>query len=122
MAIQRAKEYAREAHEAGVKIAFGTDAGVYPHGMNAKEFRFLVEWAGMSPMEAIHSATVNAAELLGESTNLGTLSPGKFADLIAVDGNPLDDVTELEDIDFVMKEGTVYKQPGNNNGNSQERN
>lgn len=109
LAVTRAKEYAREAHEAGVKIAFGTDSGVYPHGINAREFRYLVEWAGMTPMEAIHSATINAAKLLGQFDKLGTISTGKYADLIAVKGNPLEDITELENVAFVMKDGVVYK-------------
>ncbi|MBT7951170.1 MAG: amidohydrolase family protein [Gammaproteobacteria bacterium] len=109
LAMTRAKTYARDAHKGNVKIAFGTDAGVFPHGMNTKEFRYLVEWAGMSPMEAIKTATVNAADLLGQSETLGTLSVGKYADLIAVNGDPLADVTELENVKFVMKEGVVYK-------------
>ena len=109
IAMQRAKTYARDAHKGGVKIAFGTDAGVFPHGQNGKEFRYLVEWAGMSPMQAIKSATVNAADLLGQADTLGTIAAGKYADLIAVDGDPLVNVTELEHVDFVMKEGVVYK-------------
>ena len=100
----------RRAHAAGVKIAFGTDTGVSPHGENAREFALLVE-AGMTPMEAIRSATVVAAEHLGQFDNFGSLAPGKHADIIAVDGDPLSDVTELEDVDFVMKEGVVYKTP-----------
>lgn len=111
VALKRAREYVREAHNGGVKIAFGTDAGVFPHGLNGQEFALLIEWGGMTPMEAIVSATVNAADLLGESENLGTLEPGKYGDLIAVDGDPLVDVTELEDVDFVMKEGATYKAP-----------
>jgi imidazolonepropionase-like amidohydrolase len=109
IAMVRAKTYARDAHKAGVKLAFGTDAGVYPHGLNAKEFKYLVEWAGMTPMQAIHSATVNAAELLGKTALLGTITKGKYADLVAVSGDPLQDITELENINFVMKEGLVYK-------------
>jgi len=98
----------RRAHKAGVKIAFGTDSGVSRHGDNAREFRLLVE-AGMTPMEAIHAATVNGAANLGKTDVLGTIEPGKYGDLVAVEGDPLSDITELEDIDFVMKEGVVYK-------------
>lgn len=97
-----------KAYELGVPIAFGTDAGVFRHGANAKEFTYMVE-AGMPLMEAIHAATVNAADLLGQTGNLGTLEPGKYADLIAVPRNPLEDVTVLEDVAFVMKAGTIYK-------------
>ena len=101
---------ARRAHENGVKIAYGTDTGVSAHGDNALEFALLVE-AGMSPAEAIRSATIVASEHLGQQDVLGTLEPGKFADIIATDGDPLSDVRELEDVDFVMKAGVVYKQP-----------
>ncbi len=103
-------EMGRRAHEGGVKIAFGTDSGVSRHGDNAREFQLLVD-AGMTPMEAIRTATVNGADNLGKSGVLGTIEPGKYGDLIAVDGDPLADVTELEDVDFVMKEGVVYKTP-----------
>lgn len=98
----------RRAHRGGVKIAFGTDTGVSRHGDNALEFALLVE-AGLTPMQAIVAATVNAADNLGKAATLGTLEPGKLADLIAVDGDPLADVRQLEDIDFVMKQGVVYK-------------
>jgi len=101
-------EMTREAHAAGVKIAFGTDTGVSKHGQNAREFTLLVE-AGMTPMEAIRSATVVAAEHLGQYDNFGSIAPGKSADIIAVDGDPLADVSELMDVDFVMKEGVGYK-------------
>jgi imidazolonepropionase-like amidohydrolase len=94
-----------------VQIAFATEAGVFPHGQNAVEFRLLVEWAGLTPMEAIETATVNGAANLGRSDVLGTLEPGKFGDLVAVAGDPLSDVTELERVVFVMKEGVVYRQP-----------
>lgn len=103
-------DMARRAHAGGVKIAFGTDSGVSKHGENAREFALLVE-AGLTPMEAIRAATVLGAENLGKSDMLGALEPGKVGDLVAVDGDPLADVTELEDIDFVMKEGVVYKAP-----------
>ena len=97
-----------KAIRAGVKIAFGTDSGVSYHGDNAQEFKFMVE-AGMSPIEAIRSATVHAAELLGESEKLGSLNSGKLADIIAVKGNPLEDITLLENVGFVMKEGVIEK-------------
>ena len=103
-------DMARRAHAGGVKIAFGTDSGVSRHGDNAREFGLLVE-AGMTPMEAIYTATVAGADNLGKSDALGTIEPGKYADIVAVDGDPLTDVTELEDVDFVMKEGVVYKAP-----------
>jgi imidazolonepropionase-like amidohydrolase len=98
------------AYKAGVKIAFGTDSGVSPHGQNAREFAYMVE-AGMPPMEAIQSATRVAAELLRIQEDLGTLEVGKIADLVAVLGNPLEDITVLEEVVFVMKEGVVYKKP-----------
>ena len=97
------------AHKAGVKIAFGTDSGVSAHGDNAKEFALMVE-AGMSPANALLSATVNSAELLGISDILGTLSEGKLADIVAVSGNPLEDISVMESVSFVMKDGVVYKQ------------
>ncbi len=101
-------DMARRAHEGGVKIAFGTDTGVSKHGDNAREFALLVE-AGLTPMEAISSATVAGADNLGKSDALGSITPGKYGDLVAVQGDPLTDITELEDIDFVMKEGVAYK-------------
>ncbi|MDB4904009.1 MAG: amidohydrolase family protein [Mucilaginibacter sp.] len=97
-----------KAYKARVKIAFGTDAGVYAHGKNYLEFQYMVE-AGMPPMEAIKSATVNAADLLGISDKTGDISKGKFADIIAVDGNPLDDIKTMKNVSFVMKEGKIYK-------------
>ncbi|MAW79704.1 MAG: Xaa-Pro dipeptidase [Parvularcula sp.] len=103
-------DMAKRAHEGGVKIAFGTDTGVSKHGENAREFALLVS-AGMTPMEAIRAATVAGADNLGKSDVLGSIAPGKYGDLVAVEGDPLSDVTELEDIDFVMKEGVVYKRP-----------
>jgi imidazolonepropionase-like amidohydrolase len=99
----------RHAFEAGVKVAFGTDAAVYPHGLNAHEFAVYVQ-QGMTPIQAIQTATVNAADLLGWSDRIGTLEQGKFADMIAVNGDPTKDVTLLQNPTFVMKGGTVYKQ------------
>jgi imidazolonepropionase-like amidohydrolase len=99
------------AHKAGVKIAFGTDCGVGPHGDNARELGFMVE-GGMTPMNAIRSATSSAAELLGVQDRLGTVEPGKLADLIAVDGDPLADIDVMRDVRFVMKEGVVYRADG----------
>ena len=99
-----------KAYQAGVKIAYGTDTGVSAHGNNATEFKHMVE-AGMPPMKAIQSATVEAAKLLGEYEQLGSLAEGKVADIIAVNGNPVEDITILEEVDFVMKSGRVYKSP-----------
>jgi imidazolonepropionase-like amidohydrolase len=99
----------RKAVEAGVKIAFGTDIGVCPFGRNAREFNLMVQ-NGMTAMQAIRAATVSAADLLGVSGKLGSIEPGKLADLIAVSGDPLTNVRLLEDVRFVMKEGQVFKQ------------
>ncbi len=96
------------AHKNGVTIAFGTDTGVSKHGGNAKEFEYMVE-AGMSETEAIIAATVTAAKHIEMDEFIGTLEPGKYADLIGVDGDPRDDITELMDVDFVMKGGIIYK-------------
>ena len=103
------RESFQRAARAGVKMAFGTDAGVYPHGWNAKQFAHMVRW-GLTPMQAIQSATVNAADLLGWRDKVGAIAPGLFADLIAVDGDPLRDVTVLEQVRFVMKGGRIYKE------------
>ena len=99
-----------KAYQAGVKIAYGTDTGVSAHGNNATEFKHMVE-AGMPPMKAIQSATIEAAKLLGEYDQLGSLVQGKIADIIAVNGNPIEDITALEEVDFVMKSGKIYKSP-----------
>jgi imidazolonepropionase-like amidohydrolase len=99
---------AKKAFAAGVKIGFGTDAAVYPHGLNAHEFAVYVR-LGMTPLQAIQTATVNDADLLGWSDKIGTIEAGKFADIIAVDGDPLSDVTTLERVKFVMKGGEVVK-------------
>ena len=97
------------AYKAGVKIAFGTDAGVYKHGMNWLEFVYMIE-AGMPAMEAIKAATINAADLLGEKDRLGSIEVGKLADIVAVDGDPLKDATVFGKVVFVMKDGVVYKR------------
>ena len=102
---------ARRARLAGVQIAFGTDSGVSPHGENAREFALMVS-AGFSPLEAIAAATTGAAGNLGISRDTGTLAVGKGADLIAVSGDPLKDVRELEHVRFVMKGGVVYRSTG----------
>ncbi|MEO7038881.1 MAG: amidohydrolase family protein [Gemmatimonadaceae bacterium] len=98
----------RRAIAAGVKMAFGTDAGVYPHGTNAKQFKYLLE-LGLTPLQTIQMATSNAADLLGWSDKVGTLAPGAWVDMIAVSGDPLSDVTVLERPTFVMKTGMVYR-------------
>jgi imidazolonepropionase-like amidohydrolase len=103
-----AQQNVKKAFDAGVKVAFGTDAAVYPHGLNAGEFHVYVK-LGMTPLAAIQTATINASDLLGSKFNVGTLEPGKFADVIAVDGDPTKDVTILEHVKFVMKGGAVYK-------------
>ena len=103
------RENFRRAVQAGVKLAFGTDAGVYPHGWNGKQFAKMVEW-GLTPMQAIQTATVNAADLLGWADRVGSVQPGRFADIVAVDGDPLKDIHELERVRFVMKGGVVYKE------------
>ncbi|MBH8567688.1 amidohydrolase family protein [Hymenobacter sp. BT584] len=97
------------ATKAGVRVAFGTDAGVYRHGQNAREFGYMTE-AGMSPLEAIRTATLNAAELLGETTDLGAIEAGKLADIVALDGDPLQDISALMRPKFVMKAGVAYRQ------------
>ncbi len=99
----------KRAFDAGVKVAFGTDAAVYPHGLNAHEFAVYLKM-GMTPLQAIQTATVNAADLLGWTDRIGTLEQGKFADIIAVNGDPLKDVTVLQSPVMVMKGGTVYVQ------------
>jgi len=97
------------AVKAGVKMSFGTDAGVCPYGTSGKQFAFMVKY-GMTPMQAIQSATSNAADLLGHSDMLGSIKPGKYADMVAVSGDPLADISVLENVQFVMKDGAVYKQ------------
>jgi imidazolonepropionase-like amidohydrolase len=107
-----AKKNIRHAYESGVKIAMGTDAAVYPHGLNAHEIEVYVRDLGMPPLEAIQTATVNAADLMGWTDRVGSLDAGKWADVIAVDGDPLKDVRLLQDVKFVMKAGVVYKGQG----------
>jgi imidazolonepropionase-like amidohydrolase len=102
------RENFRKAVQAGVKMAFGTDAGVYPHGDNAKQFSYMVKF-GMTPAQAIRAATSSAADLIGRAQDVGTLEAGKYADIIAVTADPLADVRALEHVDFVMKGGVVYK-------------
>jgi len=99
----------RKAVAAGVKMSFGTDAGVCPYGTSGKQFAFMVKY-GMTPMQAIQAATSNAADLLGHSDLIGSIKPGKYADIIAVPGDPLADISLLENVKFVMKDGKVYKQ------------
>jgi len=99
---------AGKAYKAGVKIAFGTDAAVYPHGQNAKEFEYMVQ-AGMPPMFVLQAATTHAAELLHKQNELGQIAVGRMADIIAVPGNPIDDITVMQKVNFVMKGGVIYK-------------
>jgi imidazolonepropionase-like amidohydrolase len=108
MVSQVGKANIKKAFEAGIKIGMGTDAAVYPHGLNAHELAVYVS-LGMSPLQAIQTATINDADLLGWSDNVGTIEPGKWADIIAVDGDPLEDVTTLQHVRFVMKGGEVVK-------------
>ncbi len=102
------RENFQKAVEAGVKIAFGTDAGVYPHGWNGKQFKWMTRF-GLSPMGAIQAATINAADLIGIKEKTGSIKAGKKADIIAVAANPIDEITSLENVQFVMKNGVVYK-------------
>jgi len=113
-AIAVAKPNIRKAYEAGVKIALGTDAAVYPHGLNGHELEVYVRDLGMTPLAAIQSATVNAADLMNWTDKTGSLDAGKWADIIAVDGDPLKDVKLLQEVKFVMKAGVVYKGVGPN--------
>ncbi len=106
--IPAARQNIAHAFASGVKVAFGTDAAVYPHGLNAHEFPVMVK-LGLTPLQAIQASTINAADLLGWSGKVGTLEPGAWADIVAVDGDPLKDVTTLERVKFVMKGGEVVK-------------
>ena len=107
-----AKSNIKHAMQAGVKIALGTDAAVYPHGLNAHELDVYVNQLGMSPLAALQTTTINAVDLMGWSAKTGAIEPGKWADIIAVDSNPLDDVRVLQNVKFVMKGGVVYKSDG----------
>jgi imidazolonepropionase-like amidohydrolase len=98
-----------KALKAGVKLVFGTDSGVCPYEYSVRQFAFMVKY-GMTPMQAIQSATINAADLIGKPSQFGSLRAGKIADIIAVDGDPIADIRQLEHVTFVMKEGVVYKQ------------
>ena len=98
----------RKAFKSGIKIAYGTDAGVFPHGLNANDFRYFVAY-GLSPMQAIQSATINAADLLDWKEKTGSITKGKLADIIAVKENPINNISLLEHVQFVMKDGVVYK-------------
>jgi imidazolonepropionase-like amidohydrolase len=102
------RENFHKAVQAGVKMAFGTDAGVYPHGDNARQFFYMVKY-GMTPAQAIRAATSSAADLIGRAQSVGTIEAGKYADIIAVNADPLADVKALEHVDFVMKGGVIYK-------------
>jgi imidazolonepropionase-like amidohydrolase len=99
----------KRAIDAGVKVALGTDAAVYPHGLNAHEIDVYVNQYGMSPLKGIQTGTINAADLMGWTDKIGTIEPGKWADIIAIDGDPLKDVKILQHVNFVMKAGVVYK-------------
>ena len=102
------RERFEAATNAGVNLAFGSDAGVYPHGQNGRQFAYMVKW-GLSPMEAIQTSTIGNAKLFGTEEDRGSIAIGKRADIIAVDDNPLQDIKALEDVDFVMKDGVIYK-------------
>ena len=112
------RENFRKAVQGGVRLAYGTDAGVYPHGWNGKQFAKMVEW-GMTPMQAIQSATTSASAVIGWTDRVGSIAPGRLADLVAVAGDPLRDITELERVRFVMKGGQVFKRDGKEIGQTQ---
>jgi imidazolonepropionase-like amidohydrolase len=99
----------KKAFEAGIKMAFGSDGAVYPHGDNPKQFYYMVEY-GMTPMQALQAATIHAADLIGWPKDVGAIAGGFYADIIAVDGNPLEDISVMENVSFVMKDGKVFKQ------------
>ncbi|MEP1230860.1 MAG: amidohydrolase family protein [Litorimonas sp.] len=105
---KKQRERFKAAAKAGVNMGFGTDGGVYPHGQNGRQLAYMVQW-GLTPMQAIQSATINNARLFGQDANIGSIKAGKFADIIAVDSDVIDNIKALEDVDFIMKGGTVYK-------------
>jgi imidazolonepropionase-like amidohydrolase len=105
------REGFRKAVARGVRIAYGTDSGIYPHGLNAMQLPYMVKY-GMTPMQAIQAATVSAAELMQFKDSVGSLAPGKYADVIAVEGDALADLHSFMKVGFVMKGGQVYKGPG----------
>jgi len=107
-AVARSEMF-RNALKLGIKISFGTDAAVFPHGQNAKEFKLMVD-LGMTPIDALRSATANDAELLGIAQKTGSLKKGKLADIIAMPGDPTSDITATEHVLFVMKEGKIIRQ------------
>jgi len=109
-AAAAARHATRIALKAGVQIALGTDAGVIPHGTNAREFFLMVDWGGLSNMQAIQAGTLNGARLLGWDKNLGSLTVGKWADIVAVSGDPLRDIQAMEKVTFVMKNGAIYRK------------
>jgi imidazolonepropionase-like amidohydrolase len=100
-----------DAYNAGVKIAFGTDQGLVPHGQNAREFALMVN-AGMKPIDTIMAATSSAADLIGDPQDIGSVQKGRYADIVAVNGDPLADIHRLEHVGFVMKGGTIYNKNG----------
>jgi imidazolonepropionase-like amidohydrolase len=106
---RKQRETFKAATQAGVKMLFGTDAGVYPHGTNAKQFVTMVTW-GMTPLQAIQAATITAGEALGRSGDVGTVAVGRYGDLIAVSGDPLKDISVLQSVAVVIKGGEVIKQ------------
>ena len=110
-AAQAMRQAVKIAMQHKVPIALGTDAGVGPHGANGHEFTLMVEWGGMTPMQAIVAGTSSAAKLLGWDRNVGTLTAGKWADVVAVPGDPIADIKAMEKTVFVMKNGVIYKSP-----------
>src|SRR3954447_2009819 len=107
------KANAKRAIAAGVKVALGTDAAVYPHGLNAHELDVYVNQFGMTPLAAIQTGTINAADLMGWTDHTGSLDKGRWADIIAIEGDPLADVRLLQHVAFVMKSGVIYKNEAN---------
>ena len=109
-AAAAARHATRIALANGVQIALGTDAGVIPHGTNAREFFLMVDWGGLTNMKSIQAGTLNGAKLLGWDKNLGSLTAGKWADIVAVSGDPMKDIHAMEKVVFVMKGGVVYRK------------